>query len=231
VTDYNAPGQHHTTVYCAPENDETPLYYPDGTRTGQSLWRSQLNPDGVAGKIRLDHHEVISAQDGRRYVFARGGLGYRPPVPYGHVWVGDLAESPGIPVPSGGRRGAAAPSAHRVVQLTVQPIPLEMGYKVDPGSRWATYGDAGAKYAYPGQYSYLLWSLPNVAGGGMVRALLPNAHNLGLCDVPRIHCKSYASDGTVNGEVIGAYVGKSGLYGWTVVAHRYQDGELVSHIA
>lgn len=237
---FNAPGEKHHDVWARPVNAFTPLYYPNGVRTGQYLPVTALLWPDHEGTVQLDLKERVEA-GGRRYVFARGG--YIPghaPQPYGHVWVNDLHRPLGAAVAAGDDRGAPAPLAKRRVTLVIQPIPDIMGYKPGGASDWATYGDAGAKYGYPGKYSYMLWSAPRTEagndlgdvnhGGGIVRALVPVGGHLELCDVGRLHCASVDAAGKRNGTVVLAYCERSGLYGWVVVAHQLAGQPFVHHI-
>jgi hypothetical protein len=238
---FNAPGELHNDVYCTPNLDSTPLYYPNGSPTLQQLERDNLLWPGHEGTVQLDYKERIEANGGQ-YVFARGG--YIPDheaQPYGHVSVGDIEGPLGSPVSAGGGRGASAPLANRQVTLDVVGIPDEMLYKPEVSSGWESYGDSGAKFAFPGNYSYMLWSSPRIEappgglgatnpGGGLVRALMPNGGPLELCDVERLDCASVDEAGNRNGTVVLAYCEGSNLYGWVVVEHQYLDGPVVHHI-
>ncbi|MFL5838564.1 MAG: hypothetical protein ACJ76K_18550 [Solirubrobacteraceae bacterium] len=242
---FNAPGELHNDVYRRPKLDWTPLYYPNGSPTLQRLERGKLLWPGYEGTVQLDYKERIEATGGH-YVFARGGdIPDHEAQPYGHVSVGDIEGPLGSPVPAGGGRGASAPLANRQVTLDVDGIPGipdEMLYKPDISSAWGNYGDSGAKYGFPGRYSYMLWSSPRTEappgglgatnpGGGIVRALMPNGGPLELCDVERLQCASVDAAGNRNGTVVLAYCERENLYGWVVIGHQYLDGPMVHHIA
>lgn len=240
ATQFNAPGQLHNDVYRYPKEELTLLYYPNGTPTGNALVRSKLlYPEGLF-QAQLDYKEIVT-WGGIRYVFQRGG--YVPdgdPVPYGHVRLADIYDNLGSPVPAGGGRGAAAPLLGITATLNVHSIPLEMGYKTASGSRWDNYGNPGIKYNADGAYTYMTWSTvrneagtglgSTVAGGGLVRALVPNGGHVDLCDVKRIHAASLASNGTRNGTVTLAYCHRSHQYGWLVASHQYKDNPEIHHL-
>lgn len=224
--EYNGP-QRHADVYCAPKNETTKLRFADGSEVGTSVadWDLVYDDGGVDGKLRLDNHEMPVARDGHRLVFHRGGKGYRYLIPYGHVRLSDLQDSPGHSVPS--ENGSAAPGKD-LLWATATEIPWDMKYKPNaPGSSWSTYGDAGKKFGYPGRYTYLCWSWLNAPGGGMVRSLIPNGAHVRECDVPRIKSPSYNTTGQVNGDVWGQYVKCAGLYGWMLWCYQRTGGKKV----
>jgi hypothetical protein len=242
----NTDGQRHVDRYAALAADRIPLRYPDGGPTGFELDRSIRLKDGTCeGMARLDMHEVVDSPAGP-LAFHRGGLGFEYPyeVKYGHVALDDLAVSPGRPVSSGGHRGAPVAVAGDDLTVSVQSIPPAMHYKRPQDTR--RRNNAGAKFLHYGDpasdqgdrhdihYTYLLWSLPNVRGGGMVRALLRDGARVEPCDLRPITMDSYDSDGAVNGWVEGVYVRveleQAELYGWTIAAHALGDGEPVAHL-
>jgi hypothetical protein len=233
------------TFTATRKREETLLLYPNGTPTGNKLIRSNLLYPGHQGMAQLDYKEIVT-WNGVKLVFQRGG--YVPdhdPVPYGHIRKDALFNHLGDPKPAGDGRGSYAPLMNRTVTLSVQSIPLEMGYKTASASRFDNYGNPGIKYNADGWYSYMTWSTPRteagphsdsttlgttVDGGGIVRALIPNGGHLDLCSVNRIHCASLDSTGKRNGTVTFAYCHRSGLRGWVVVAHQYKNRPVVHHI-
>jgi hypothetical protein len=242
----NTDGQRHVDRYAALALDAVPLRYPDGRPTGFELDRSMRLRDGTcAGMARLDLHEVIDSAAGE-LVFHRGGRGFEYPyeVKYGHVAVADLAVVPGRPVASGGHRGAAVPVAGEPLTVAVRSIPAEMHYKrpqdtprgQNRGASFLHYGDPASDQGerHDVHYTYLLWSLPNVRGGGMVRALLRDGDSVTPCDMRPVTMDSFDSDGAVNGWVEGVYVRlaleKADLYGWVVAAHALGDDEPIAHL-
>jgi hypothetical protein len=148
---FNAPGELHNDVYCTPNFDSTPLYYPNGSPTLQQLERDNLLWPGHEGTVQLDYKEHIEANGGQ-YVFARGG--YIPDheaQPYGHVSVGDIEGPAGSPVPAGGGRGASAPLANRQVTLDVVGIPDEMLLQAGRFERVGKLRRLGGQVRVPGQ--------------------------------------------------------------------------------
>jgi hypothetical protein len=243
----NTDGQRHVDRYAPLAADRIPLRYPDGTPTGFELDRSMRLKDGTCeGMARLDLHEVIDSPAGG-LVFHRGGNGFERPyeAKYGHVALDDLAGSPGAPIPSGGHRGAPAATTGDELTVRVHSIPATMHYKRpqdtrrgdNRGAKFLHYGDPGSDQGdrHDIHYTYLLWSLPNVRGGGMVRALLRDGTPVEPCDVRRVQMDSFDRSGAVNGSVEGAYVrvdtGYAELYGWVVAAHVQPARDPVRHLS
>jgi hypothetical protein len=243
----NTDGQRHVDRYAALAADRIPVRYPDGKPTGFELDRSIRQRDGTCeGMARLDLHELIDSPAGP-LAFHRGGRGFEYPgeTKYGHVALSDLTTNPGRPVGSGGHRGAAVPLAGDPLTVAVRSIPPEMHYKRpqdvrsrnNRGARFLHYGDPAADQGdrYDVHYTYLLWSLLNVRGGGMVRALLRDGQRVDPCDTRPVTMNSYDSEGEVNGAVEAIYVRleleQAELYGWVVSAHVLGDGEPVAHLA
>lgn len=204
--DYNAAGHRHADRYVRLRGGPVPLRYPDSTPTGFHLTPGLVLKNGRApvGAVRLDFHERLSTPHGD-LVFHRGGNAYLDAanVKYGHVAVADLLEDPGSPIRAGGRRGA----------------------------RFLHYGDPAADQGdrHDVHYTYLLWSCPNVRGGGMVRCLLRDGDAVDLCDVPPVTMDSYDEAGSSNGLVEAVYVrteqAGNVLHGWTVSTHElFDDG-------
>jgi hypothetical protein len=242
----NTDGQRHVDRYAALGADRIPLRYADGTPTGFELDRSIRLKDGTCeGMARLDLHEVIESAAGE-LVFHRGGRGFEYPyeVKYGHVALSDLAESPGQPIASGGHRGVPAATNGESLTIDVRSIPPAMHYKRpqdtrrrnNNGAKFLHYGDPASDQGdrHDIHYTYLLWSLPNVRGGGMVRALLPDGVIVEPCELRPVTMSSYDRDGEVNGWVEGRYVrydtGSAALFGWTIAAHALGDGAPVAHL-
>ena len=242
----NTDGQRHVDRYAALAAARIPLRYPDGQPTGYELDRSIRLKDGTCqGMARLDLHEVVDSPVGG-LVFHRGGRGFEYPyeVKYGHVALSDLAVVPGLPIASGGHRGSPVAVNGDDVTVAVRSIPGEMHYKRPQDTR--RHDNRGAKFLHYGDpasdqgerhdvhYTYLLWSLPNVRGGGMVRALLRDGQVLSPCDARPVLMNSFDSNGEVNGWVEGVYVrlelDDAELFGWTIAAHALGDGETVAHL-
>ncbi len=242
---FNAPGQAHNNVFVAPRVDPVPLRYPDFSKTGFVLERSQLRyrpGKGTDGCLRLDHHEVLSMPNGN-LVFHRGGNGYLDPgnVKYGHIALHDLADPLPPPVPSGGGRGAPSSAAGGPqfapgYVVRVRQIPDAMLYKQpsDPpagkskaGSKWMHYADpaSGQGDRHDIHYSVMTWSWLNVRQGGMNRALVREGQVVHRCDVEAITYPSWDRLGNPNREVVGIYVktrqGGNWLYGWVLHSHRF----------
>jgi hypothetical protein len=245
----NSDGQRHADHFVQLAADRVPLRYPDGEPTGFELDRSLRLRDGSRrGMARLDLHELIDSPAGK-LAFHRGGRGYENAgdAKYGHVALGDLATAPRRPVPAGGQRGAPFPvrSDAPALATCVRSIPPAMHYKrpqqvrsgSNRGARFLHYGDPAADQGsrHDVHYTYLLWSVLDVRGGGMVRALLRDGQRVEPCDVPPVTMESYDSEGDVNGWVEGIYVRvpleRAQLFGWVISAHRLGDAEPVSHVA
>jgi hypothetical protein len=247
---YNADGHGHADAFVRPRGDETPLRYADYSETGHVLRRDKLlyndrekEVKGARdGRLRLDHHEVLSTPHGD-LCFHRGGFGYLDGgnVKYGHVAVADLRDDPPPPKPAGERRGDPAPKAEdpqyvggyfirvksiRTDQLYKRPSDPPPG-KTKRGAKWMHYGDPGADQGdiHDVHYNYLCWSWLNARGGGMARSLVRDGQVFHRCDVASISMKSWDKEGNENGDVVGIY-GKTlqagnWLFGWVMHSHRY----------
>jgi hypothetical protein len=242
----NTDGQRHADRYAPLAADRIPLRYPDGAPTGFELDRSMRLRDGTCeGMARLDLHEIVDSPVGG-LVFHRGGRGFEYPyeTKYGHLALSDLAGSPGLPVPSGGHRGAPVATDGESLTVSVRSISPAMHYKRpqdtrrrdNRGAKFLHYGDPASDQGdrHDIHYSYLLWSLPNVRGGGRVRALLRDGARVERCDMRPIRMSSFDSRGDVNGWVEGAYVRveteQAELFGWAIAAHALGDDEPVAHL-
>ena len=100
---------------------------------------------------------------------------------------------------------------------------LDVGETVD-GAQWANYGNPGNRYG--SSYTYLLWNLPRHSGGvrrggGIIRAILKQHHQVQLCDVSQLRLPSFDRGGAQNGYVQFAYVrtnnGYQSISGWLLV--------------
>jgi hypothetical protein len=251
---FNRPGQGHAVVCVKLKNGSAELRYPDFTPTGYTLKTSDLDypsggecPDGTA---RLDAREIIDTPNGRLY-FHRGGYGYvgGGDVKYGHLWIADLAKHVDTtPSPAGnGKPCAAAKSGPNEGHYEIRPRALEpdMHYCKTNSScdtpattnGYSSYGDPAQQgsHADPNiHYTYLDWSWINVAGGGVVRAILPDGAVFHRCDVPAIKLATVTEHGKVNGWVKAIYgktrQGSEWIYGWVVHSHRYEEGPVVYHV-
>jgi hypothetical protein len=237
---FNAPGQRHANVCVRLAVVPAALRFGDGVATGFSIDDQRtFDEDGRCpnGTVRLDLHELIPAE-GMSLAFHRGGNGYvgGQNVKYGHLPTGDVADILPPPVPSSGGRGAPCGQLEDTAyEAEVRSIPEAMHYKrpedlpsgSNRGTSWEHYGDPGADQGSRKDihYSYLLWSFPNVRGGGMVRTLLVPDHPVRACDVEPVTMHAWDRAGAVNGRVTARYVrvlaGTCPLYGWMVWSHDY----------
>ena len=214
-----------------------PLLYGDASPTGFGLDDQRTFDDNrcLPGTVRLDLHELIPSTEGP-LAFHRGGNGYHDDqnVKYGELaWQGLAGPLP-APVLSRGGRGAPcdlAPGA--ASRVDVRSIPAEMHYKrpqdvasgSNNGASFMHYGDPASDQGsrHDIHYSYLLWSFPNVRGGGIVRTLLKGDDVIRPCDVVPITMDSWDRAGAVNGRVVARYVrlmaGSCPVYGWMVWTH------------
>jgi hypothetical protein len=181
-------------------NSSAPLHYGDfslistvGDYNVLNSWTFDRPPNleqGYCrpGQVRLDAHEVLVTSRGRLY-FHKGGQGYaQGRVPYGHLWIGDIASgtAPSPQVPTSQPPEYGAPSKipgtnswdstrrngrgctptgtnyrmHITRQGTPEEIPAAWQYKPNETSaRYNKYADAGTEQSSGTQhYAYLVWS-------------------------------------------------------------------------
>jgi len=200
------------------------------------------------GEVQLDARELLETPSGR-LIFHRGGNGYQNAgnIKYGHLWIGDLAEHAEIiapPVPNGvpclasespitmGRylaRPTAIPPALHYPKSNFEECVDRNGVPACNIS-YQGYGDPGYEQGDPDvlgeryHYTYLVWSWPNVSGGGVVRSLLRPGQRFYRCNVYSIKKDAIDDQGQVNGWVQAVY-GKTlqagnWIYGWTIYAHQ-----------
>lgn len=257
VGKYNQAGQGHADVCVRMKNDALDLRYADGTPTGFKLTKAMLKYDAGArsgvckdGELRLDARELLQTKDGKHLAFHRGGYGYvnGGDVKYGHVWIGDVQDHVALEPETAGNGAPCAASTNPATMGTyaidVKPLPSEMNFCKTKGgcdtpeltNGYSSYGDPAAQGSGAASgihYSYLSWSWINVAGGGVVRAVLPEGQVVHRCDVPSIKLDSVREDGSKNGWVRAIYVraavGDQWVYGWIVHSHSY-EGTTVYHV-
>jgi hypothetical protein len=237
---FNPPGQRHANVCVHLAVVPGSLRFGDGATTGFTIDDQRtFDEDGRCpnGTVRLDLHELIPAE-GAPLAFHRGGNGYvgAKNVKYGHLPVSDLADALPPPIPSSGGRGTPCGGLEDTAyEVRVRSIPAAMHYKrpqdlasgSNKGTSFEHYGDPGADQGSRRDihYSYLLWSFPNVRGGGMVRTLLAPAQPVRACDVEPVTMDAWDRAGAVNGRVTARYVrvlaGTCPVYGWMVWSHDY----------
>lgn len=211
------------------------------------------------GELQLDAQEILTTPMGR-LLFFRGGYGYLRPgnIKYGHVWIGDTMDHTDVRNTANGNGAACLASTNEITEghFAIRPaaLPPELRY---PKSNYDTcvrtrsvrecsisyrsYGDPGFEQGDPAvlgerfHYTYLVWSWPNVSGGGVVRALLGPGDVFHRCNVRSLRVDSIDLEGDVNGWVQAVYgktyQGGNWLYGWTVYAHQLEtDPEPVLHV-
>ncbi len=236
---FNAPGQGHANVCAHLNTPLAALRYPDSAPTGFTVTNDLAFEDDYCpfGTVRLDYHEAIPSPRGD-LIFHRGGLGYadRANVKYGALSANDLDKPLPRPTRSGGGRGAACELADGPGYIaTIRSVPPRMKYKRpqdipsgnNSGASFLHYGDPASDQGdrHDIHYSYLTWSVVNVRGGGMVRALIAPGKIVRTCDVEPVTMDSYDKNGDVNGTVTARYVritvGSCPLYGWMMWSHDY----------
>lgn len=252
---FNRAGQGHANKCVKLKNGSAPLRHADFSPTGYSISTKTLVasktsgecPDGYA---RIDQREILQTDQGR-LVFFRGGYGYENGgnVKYGHLWLADVDRhideipSVGNGQPCGASKDPATEGHYR---LRVKAIPGEMHYcktkgdcnSADETISYEGYGDPAfsqGKNPDPNiHYTYLSWSWINVAGGGVVRAVLPDGAAFHRCDVPAVKLASVTEAGKVNGWVKAVYgktaMGEQWIYGWTVHSHKYGKEPVTMHV-
>ena len=139
------------------------------------------------GQIRLDAFELIESKNGRMFLH-KGGQGYaQGKIPYGHIWISDLASSPSPLRPASESPEYGAPSAigtsgardaerrngrgcwamdGYAYRAKIHPpgtpgaVPETWQYKPEQStSRYNKYADAGAEQGDgTSHYAYVLWS-------------------------------------------------------------------------
>lgn len=254
VGPFNRAEQGHADVCVRIKGDAIALRYADGSPTGFVVTKAMLTYSKTAksgvckdGYLRLDARETLKTKDGRRLYFHRGGYGYEhgSDVKYGHVWIGDLADH--VDVEPGNGNGAPC-AANGIDYVTrVKPLPIDMHFCKTKGAcdspedtnGYSSYGDPaqqGSAAGSPIHYTYLNWSWLNVAGGGVVRALVPEGQVVHRCDVPSIKLDTVTEDGKKNGWVRAIYVktaiGDQWVQGWMVHSHQHDgDPAITYHVA
>jgi hypothetical protein len=225
----NAPGFKRRRAWVVPRYPGTPLYHFNGQPTGVEVPTDWLlyTDDLGNGKLRLDYQERHVA-GGKTLVFFQAGNGMvLYTIPSGHVWIADLmniAKAPDPPSPWG-QPVTVTGQHYRVVVTSMPPDAL---YKpASPGSMYQTYawpqvrwGDLSAP-----KTTYLCWSWINVAGGGLVRGVIPDGAVVAPCKVAPLHWPMWNIKGQQTGEVSARYVKVAGKYGWLLWAHRLNEAD------
>lgn len=239
---YNAP-VHHVNRYVRPKRAVFAVFALNGngidfmsvSRLNYTVMEKQrASKEGwteIDGRVRIDHHEwrILKGNDGRLHKAAmmRGGAGHTDlEVPYGHVYLSDLEDNPGTPVPAGSNGSAIVMSP--IYRCKVTSMPPDALYKrFSPGSMYQTYAWPAARWGNMDspKYSMLNWSWINIDGGGMCRGVVQDGQLLRNCSVTPIRHPMYNSDGDTIGETSAHYVRTANAYGWFLWGHRLNNEE------
>ena len=129
-------------------------------------------------------------------------------------------------------------------RFTLQPISSEMHYPGPSDGVCRTYEWYGIRGTYPGEgpqagvaYTYLVWSLPNVRGGGLNRTIIRDGESFQFTKTHPVQTKAYrsASGSGTCGEEVGwiewryVRVDQNGhsFYGWAVNRSYFADEGVV----
>lgn len=216
---FDHPGLSHHAQTIGLKHQNAPIRNLDGNPTGMT----------VTGKtLRMQGLELVQSPIGDMYYTWGDGQ------PSGFLHVSDLTARPDIDV--GARAGNGQKCTLKKGQngqdksYWVRPQPIESDSRYEGPSTHESYSLKW--YGVRGQgYTYLSWSWVDVAGGGVVRALVRDGDIFYPCAVHSLTTHSVASPGWV--KVLYGMVQSNGhhYYGWLVHSHAYGNGPTVMHLA